>query len=414
MKYSIVATLFLIFQAVNGLGETCGTPIPISVLPFTVQGSTTSYSDTYSFPASSCAGVLSAGGNGASDITYSFTPSESREHTITVRNPNYNSVVYIVEADCTQIASLCRGAAERASSTPNQLTIFLRSGTQYFIIVDGLVAGANGNYTLTVENGDNSFTFAISGSSEPDKTNPNPVAGENCADPYVVASLPFSHSGTTIGFSNYYAIPAGACPWQEGARGAGSPDFSYVFTPSTSGIYTFTLNNTSFDSVLSVVGACNFINDTCLEGRDNVGVGAVESFALSLTANTPYYIIVDGFADEPSSPALGTYDLYVVEGGALTQGTSMGSTSEGPIVNTVISQPGVPTSAAATQRNVTGVTTVERVTDTTTNPVTNTATNRTAATSTRTAVSRTDADGLGSMASVITPFLALFAAVFAL
>jgi len=356
---NLIIVALIIFNVVRAQqGNTCADPFPIASFPFQQSGTTVGFQDNFSFPDSQCPGITTATGQGSPDNIYTFTVTTLTDFTITVHNPSFSAVVYLF-ADCANVGTSCRGADN--NPTP-QIIVTLQSGT-YYVVVDGDTG--SGTYTLTVETGTAFFTSATMDTgtastndtaTQPDKTQGGGsfTPGENCAHPLVVDQIPFHSSGDTALFLNYYTIPATACPYQTGERGAGSPDVSYSFTPNTTDIYTFILYNTTFDSVLSVVKDCNNINSTCLEGRDLVGAGSVETFALNLTQRTTYYIIVDGFSNDAAANVSGLFSFAVVAGGSLTVPTSAPLTSaQTSATNTQNSQTTSLTSATQTSQRST-------------------------------------------------------------
>jgi hypothetical protein len=121
------------------------------------------------------------------------------------------------------------------------------------------------------------------------------VQGDTVWDPFVIASLPFSTSGSTCGFSNDYDY---ACPY----TGSPSPDVVYRWT-ATDGNLLINLCDSTYDTKVYVyeggVGvpiACN--DDYC----------AYQSYLenIPVTPGQDYYIVVDGYGG-----SCGSYYLYV-------------------------------------------------------------------------------------------------------
>ncbi len=109
----------------------------------------------------------------------------------------------------------------------------------------------------------------------------------NSATP--ILTLPFSDSGTTVGYANDYDV---ACPFTEST----APDVVYSFVPPVSMALDISLcNGTAYDSKLYVfenspatVIACN--DDFCSDYVSKLSNVAV-------TPGNTYYIIVDGYGD---------------------------------------------------------------------------------------------------------------------
>ncbi|MEC9071844.1 MAG: hypothetical protein VX938_05665, partial [Myxococcota bacterium] len=144
-----------------------------------------------------------------------------------------------------------------------------------------------------------------------DSAPPAGGAGSSCEEAIVIGSIPFQHSGDTTTSTVTYGYEAGACPGQiNSGWGMGSPDDAFVFTPTTAGTYTFSLD-AAFDSTLYVVTDCQAVNSTCLGADDQMGSNVVEEVLVSLTVGQTVYVIVDGYGND--TPVNGTYTLSVGE-----------------------------------------------------------------------------------------------------
>ncbi|MBI5058755.1 PPC domain-containing protein [candidate division KSB1 bacterium] len=113
----------------------------------------------------------------------------------------------------------------------------------------------------------------------------------------VIPSVPYSDSGTTVGYVNNYTT----C----GANT--SPDVIYEFTPTTTTQYILSMCGSSYDSRLEVrsSGACP---GTVQNGCNDDFCGLQSQLTLALTAGTTYFVIVDGYATSS-----GAYVLNITE-----------------------------------------------------------------------------------------------------
>lgn len=119
-------------------------------------------------------------------------------------------------------------------------------------------------------------------------------AGDNISSAYVIPSLPFADTGTTVGYLHDYASSCAS---------NSAPDVVYVYTATASGNMSVTLCGSDYDSCIHVhAGAigneigCN--DDYCgLQSQLN---------GLAITSGTTYIIIVAGF-----STASGNYAISV-------------------------------------------------------------------------------------------------------
>ncbi len=121
--------------------------------------------------------------------------------------------------------------------------------------------------------------------------------GDNVSSPTVIASLPYSDNGTTVGYTNDYA---GSCSSDNGA-----PDVVYSYAPAGNASINIELCGSSFDTRLYV-----FENSPSTEIACNDDDCALQSRLtdVSLTAGNTYYIVVDGYW-----VASGAYVINVTE-----------------------------------------------------------------------------------------------------
>ncbi|NTV03773.1 hypothetical protein HGA89_02485 [bacterium] len=124
--------------------------------------------------------------------------------------------------------------------------------------------------------------------------------GEDILSALAIVGLPYSDSGTTIGYADDYDV---ACPYS----GSTSPDVVYSYTPMTDLVLTVDLCGSDYDTkayiiddMMNVVG-CN--DDFYYDATCGVYVSLAEGL---LTAGTTYYVIIDGYGGD-----FGNYQLYV-------------------------------------------------------------------------------------------------------
>ena len=109
-------------------------------------------------------------------------------------------------------------------------------------------------------------------------------------------SLPFSGSGTTVGFANDYDEQ---CPWT-----AHAPDVVYSYLPSEDIDIVIDLWGSDYDTKLFVLNE-NLLGIACNDDFYPNWVSRLEM--VSLSAGVQYYIIVDGFNES------GNYEIQVYE-----------------------------------------------------------------------------------------------------
>jgi len=134
--------------------------------------------------------------------------------------------------------------------------------------------------------------------------------GEDCASATAITALPFTASGTTIGYADDYEE---ACPYA-----STSPDVVYSYTPGADIYVDASLctpgDNTDYDTKLFVYEntcpdgvpfACN--DDAC--SAPYYASFVSEILNMHMTAGNTYYFVVDGYGG-----GAGDYTLHVSEG----------------------------------------------------------------------------------------------------
>ncbi len=315
------------------IGNSCTYPHPVTELPFTHSGTTETLQNLYGAKDGDCPGISRDIGQGSNDAAYEFTPEVAGRYTITT-DGDFDHTIYIV-TDCSLVGSTCVAGVD-TTGPAETLTVDLRNGVTYFIVIDGWDAADNvsGTYTLTLsevcvpdcdtENcGDDGCGGICGECAETEVCGEDQVCetysghGDSCADPFVVngAALTaedgvlYTKSSSTILPTNEFGFNDGAC----GAlnrNGLSSDDEVYAFTPAVSGVYTLRVAG-DFDAMLYVATACDDIDGTCIAEESGVTGPNPEELSVQLAADTTYYVIVDG--DHTSSNIEGTYTLTIFE-----------------------------------------------------------------------------------------------------
>jgi hypothetical protein len=131
---------------------------------------------------------------------------------------------------------------------------------------------------------------------------------DSCADGTVIdpGQLPVIVAGTTAGATNDTALePDSGCQGSNDLGfGFSAPDVAYAFTPAVDGDYIVAVEG-SYNTALYVVTNCSDVLGTCLGAQNIVGTG--EAVTVTLSKDTKYTIIVDGF----SGAAAGAFVLTV-------------------------------------------------------------------------------------------------------
>ena len=192
------------------------------------------------------------------EYVYSFVPHGNGQVTATLSNMMTDLDVFVLEGTCGQNSCITYG--------DSSATFNAKSGTQYYIVVDGY-AGASGNFTLSV------------------------VCGWIC-EPVDTIGCGDVDSSSTVGKSN--KITTYNCTsWDESG-----PEYVYSFVPQGNGQVTATISNIIADlDVFVLQGAC---------GQNNCIAYGDSSAIFNAMSGIQYYIVVDGY-----SGASGIYTLEV-------------------------------------------------------------------------------------------------------
>jgi len=316
-------------------GDDCANAgvIPGSGLPVSLTGDTSGMTDDYGTGAGDCPGMANPEGTTHPDVTYEFTPAVDGLYRFTFTPANFDGAIYIV-TDCADIGNTCVGGSE-SGNMPNDLEVLdasLTGGTTYFVIVDGGAGGGGpvgGPYTLNVDG---------------PLVDPSTLPGNDCSNPIVVPSTPYTDQGTTVGHTNDYTGGAG-CPGLTQIEGEASADVVYEFTPTVTDAYRIEYIPT-FDGALYVVTDCADVNGTCIGGSEAASFNPPwnEVVDATLVAGTTYYIIVDGgFAGQegPYSLSIGppcAPDCTGVQCGPDGCGGSCGACTGGDVCDDTLGQ----------------------------------------------------------------------------
>ena len=113
------------------------------------------------------------------------------------------------------------------------------------------------------------------------------VIGDVCSNAYpITGTLPLTGSGTGIqGYSEDYASSL-TTPY-----GYGGPDMVYAFTPTTTGLVEISFA-ADYDNLIAVFTNCASVSSSQVAAQDtNWTVPYTETFELSVSAGTTYYIV---------------------------------------------------------------------------------------------------------------------------
>jgi hypothetical protein len=128
-------------------GNTCDDAIVVDMLPFSHAGDTGRLDDHYS-TAGSC-GVGAFRGTTQPDAAYQLTTTTAGIYTVALKTQGPGPAIIYATTDCAEMQSACFDVSGDLAGG-NSYGFQLAENTTYHLIVDGLLLGDVGAYTLTV------------------------------------------------------------------------------------------------------------------------------------------------------------------------------------------------------------------------------------------------------------------------
>ncbi|MEZ4372968.1 MAG: hypothetical protein R3B07_19245 [Polyangiaceae bacterium] len=253
-------------------GDTCpGEPATWSGTgPYTWSASGDTSNRPNNYGSSGC-------GSAAGDAVYALTAPVNGTLTVEVSG-SFDSEIFL-STSCGDYDLACND--DTGSSGTETFSVPVASGTTYYVVIDGYSSSYSGSYNVNA-------------------TITEPAANDVCpGEDLTFNGNTASVSGSTVNSTNDYA---GTC----GTGGGYSPELVYHFVAPTTGSYTATLTgSSSYDSVLYVrSGTCG--SGAELDCADDRASGGTETVTFNATANTDYWVFVDGYGGKS-----GTFTLNI-------------------------------------------------------------------------------------------------------
>jgi hypothetical protein len=308
-------------------GNTCDAAFEVGALPAQVQGDTADATPQLAFGHGACPGqTFGRGAASAEQVWRLDVPND-----VVVRatlSADFDSVLYVA-LDCADIDGTCQGARDLFAED-EAVTFKAHAGTSVFIIVDGSsnLANATGAYSLSVEEvcapqcagddddppkecGDDGCGYTCGTCTGGDLCGPEGTClpgtvklGNTCANPFLVAGVPYADANTTTDAANALELPAGTCGFAAPA-GSAAADAIYRLDAPTTAWYPVTLL-AAFDAVLYAVSDCASPGGTCTGGAA-APAGEATTTDILAPGGAPTWLVVDGAAPDTS----GAYQLAI-------------------------------------------------------------------------------------------------------
>ncbi|MEO7081117.1 MAG: T9SS type A sorting domain-containing protein [Flavobacteriales bacterium] len=153
---ALLVFLMAAFNANAQVGNTCGTPIVITTLPFDDAGTTSAYGDDYELgdvpPLATDAVTTGTGSNyylSGDDVVYAYTPSGDQVITITTTNDDDWIGLWAFTgcpfASTVGYHTSISGATRAINNLPVQ------GGTTYYLVISTWAAPQSTNFTIHIE-----------------------------------------------------------------------------------------------------------------------------------------------------------------------------------------------------------------------------------------------------------------------
>jgi len=289
--------------------------------------------------------LVAVTGSNTPDMHFKFVAPTTRRYRIAVTSASGVDVFFALFAGADCASQTCTGYVDNGVSGGVDSREFdLTANTSYRLYIDTWASGTPGAFSIAVtpvcvpncgagcggsdgcgqtcECGTgmtcNVSTSACVASSVP---------GNTCAQAIALSAGPngsFVGSGDLKTASLTDNNQRGTCAMANGIAfsGTGTPDQAFTFTPPTSGQWRVAVTSAAgADAAYTLYDGRVCGVAQCLGGVDDGISGGVDSFAFTLTGNTPYTLVVDTYA----STHTGAFSIAVTPVGCVPAcGTSCG------------------------------------------------------------------------------------------
>ena len=287
----------------------------VASLPFEGSGSTVS--DRWSVGEGNLCGPDTPGysyGVSAPDYVYSYTADADQTVTLALdpAGTTFDAVLYVSTCLPAQMAGCVAGADAVSDSGEEVLSVSMKAGLTYYIVVDGGNGVTGGAFKLSMGTcvpmceGKSCGDDGCGGSCGPGCAADSIctagftcVSGsdfDTCDSAADVQTVPYTHYGYTEGGTNDYNPPqTGLCADDSFGELSAANDEVVKFTAPGSGTYKFKITDADFDSGLYLITSCTgVLADNCVAlGNDNADDGAADVAYHTMDAAAEVYVIVD-------------------------------------------------------------------------------------------------------------------------
>jgi hypothetical protein len=130
------------------------------------------------------------------------------------------------------------------------------------------------------------------------------AVGDDCTDPVVVTSFPYSDANTTCGRGNTYALPSTSCM----SYYTSGEDLIYRIDVTADALLTLTLNpGTTTYAGIGIFDGCPDVGN-CLAATVGYAAAPKVIEQVAVTAGNSYYVMIDTWASPTCIPSL-TLDI---------------------------------------------------------------------------------------------------------
>ena len=218
------------------------------------------------------------GGTAPYDVWYAYTSTITGLATFDLCGSGFNTRLAIWDACGGNVLDCNNNNGPACPGQQSSIEMLVASGTTYYVQVGGRQANqGNGDLSISV--------LDIGGS-------------DDCANAVAINEV------TDYSFSTVYATASGANP---GCGGGIDPvDLWFAYTATQSGLASFDLCGSAFDTRLAIWDACGGTALVCNDDDGPTCTGLQSSIEMDVNIGTTYYVQVGGYND-----ATGDGDLTI-------------------------------------------------------------------------------------------------------
>ncbi|MEZ4888925.1 MAG: gliding motility-associated C-terminal domain-containing protein [Chitinophagales bacterium] len=262
INLSFFVVFFIWHMTASNAQNTCSNPTAINSLPFAQTNLTTCGTGDDYTAALTCGSSYMNG----EDYVFEYTATQSGCHLFNTYNTSNWTGLFVLDGCPDNSSTNCIDFSTSIDGDPT-LSTDLINGTTYYIIVSTWPSPDCTGFDIYIN---------------------SCIAGNDCTNPYIVNTVPFSAVGlSTCQVENTFGS-GGAC----NSSYMGGNDFVIEFTAPTTDCYVIDITNTDSYTGAFVLSECPSSSSASCLASDTPGFGGNPTLQLELTAGETYTIVV--------------------------------------------------------------------------------------------------------------------------